>query len=186
MNDNTPEQSGMPLEDFYEDGKKLSVVKFQERHGEAFLLHRSDGGSLRPPQGPQRTVAADGSQLPGNPGGGMKTSYVVFPVKQTGRSMFAQLISVGRTKNNDVIISDVSISKFHAFFKKGENGKFFVQDAGSRNGTFVNGKKVPESGKGDPVLIQPGAKIRFGAVELTFQEAAELHDLVSWIARGGR
>jgi ABC-type multidrug transport system ATPase subunit len=54
----------------------------------------------------------------------------------------AQLMRIGRTPENDVVLSDLSVSKRHAELRKSPSGQFEILDIGSRNGTFVNGKRV--------------------------------------------
>lgn len=51
---------------------------------------------------------------------------------------------IGRDKCNAVIISDPKVSKYHAHitFKK---GTAYIQDAGSKNGIWINKKKIPEN-----------------------------------------
>ncbi|MGC4115915.1 MAG: FHA domain-containing protein [Myxococcales bacterium] len=73
-------------------------------------------------------------------------------------------ITVGRTKNNDVSINDERISRFHAYFRLTESG-WTLSDAGSRNGTFVDGvqldarrsRSLPEKG----LLDFGGYRVRF-------------------------
>jgi pSer/pThr/pTyr-binding forkhead associated (FHA) protein len=50
-------------------------------------------------------------------------------------------ITVGRTRNNDLFINDERISRFHAFFQV-RDGAWVISDAGSRNGTFVDGTRL--------------------------------------------
>ncbi len=53
-----------------------------------------------------------------------------------------RLIKVGRSQENDIVISDASVSKFHLeLFFDGE-GNAFLTDKNSTNGTFVNGLKI--------------------------------------------
>ncbi len=53
-----------------------------------------------------------------------------------------RLIKVGRSQENDIVISDASVSKFHLeLFFDGE-GNAFLTDKSSTNGTFVNGLKI--------------------------------------------
>src|SRR5688572_28096960 len=42
----------------------------------------------------------------------------VFPLVKKRGAPFADMITVGRTANNDVVIDDVTVSRFHAFFKQ--------------------------------------------------------------------
>lgn len=50
-------------------------------------------------------------------------------------------ITVGRTKNNDIWINDERISRFHAYFRL-QDGAWMLSDAGSRNGTFIDGVQL--------------------------------------------
>ena len=68
----------------------------------------------------------------------------VYAIAKSDRAPFSHFIAAGRTRNNDVVVLDVSVSKFHALFKKDANDVYSVQDAGSRNGTAIAGKPVPD------------------------------------------
>lgn len=74
-----------------------------------------------------------------------------------------QRLSVGRTKENDLMIDDVSVSKYHASLLMNAEGKYFVADTGSTNGTFVNGQRISY---GKAVRIRENDAVRFGAVEV--------------------
>lgn len=50
-------------------------------------------------------------------------------------------ILLGRSYNNDFILDDVHTAPHHAEVKRDEAGKLIVQDAGSRNGIVVQGKR---------------------------------------------
>src|SRR5690242_6179765 len=41
---------------------------------------------------------------------------LVFPIRKV-QAIFPSMITVGRTANNDVIVPDVQMSRFHAFFR---------------------------------------------------------------------
>ncbi len=49
--------------------------------------------------------------------------------------------SLGRDPRNDVAIHDDIISSFHAAILR-DAGTFYLEDAGSKNGTFLNGERV--------------------------------------------
>jgi hypothetical protein len=51
------------------------------------------------------------------------------------------IIKIGRSSDNDIIIPDRTVSGSHAVINK-EGDFYMVQDAGSTNGVFVNGKKI--------------------------------------------
>ena len=64
-------------------------------------------------------------------------------------------ISIGRSADSDIVISDPFCSGYHAFIYPSELG-YVVRDNNSKNGTFVNGKKIQaetELKKGDEILI---------------------------------
>lgn len=69
-------------------------------------------------------------------------------------------VSIGRDKSNSVVINDEGVSVFHAELRQ-EDGKLFVWDSGSVNGTYVNGEKI--TGKRE---IQTGDVIRFHLVDV--------------------
>ncbi len=50
--------------------------------------------------------------------------------------------TIGRGKDNDIVIKDHCISRNHAILQSTETGDFYLIDLGSRNGTFVNGRRV--------------------------------------------
>jgi pSer/pThr/pTyr-binding forkhead associated (FHA) protein len=50
-------------------------------------------------------------------------------------------IGIGRSPENAVVIHDEGVSRYHGRLLF-ENGSLWLQDAGSRNGVFVNGARV--------------------------------------------
>lgn len=63
-------------------------------------------------------------------------------------------ITIGRKGDNDIPIDNMSVSGLHAQILN-EGDSFFIEDLGSLNGTFVNGRKVTkdELFKGDAILV---------------------------------
>ncbi|MBQ7253602.1 MAG: FHA domain-containing protein [Bacteroidales bacterium] len=51
---------------------------------------------------------------------------------------------VGKSQRNRYNLVGDSVSRYHATFKEMKNGKWFIQDH-SKNGTFVNGSKIPSN-----------------------------------------
>ena len=70
-------------------------------------------------------------------------------------------ITVGRGLNNDVVLSEPSVSNQHAWFELDEYGSLMIQDAGSKNGTIVNGRRL---GMREVSWIQPMDQIKFGSL----------------------
>ncbi|MEZ6186173.1 MAG: FHA domain-containing protein [Planctomycetota bacterium] len=76
-------------------------------------------------------------------------------------SKFACILTLGRAANNNLRINIPSLSKFHAYFTYVAKEKaWYLADANSSNGTFLNGQELPSShGK---VKLDNGALMRFG------------------------
>lgn len=54
----------------------------------------------------------------------------------------SDIVTIGRSSENDIQISDKYISREHLRIRQ-KGDKFFVRDLGSENGTFVNGIQIP-------------------------------------------
>lgn len=53
-------------------------------------------------------------------------------------------ISIGRDMENDIVLQDAEVSRFHLRFHATENG-YLIEDLGSLNGTFVNENRLINS-----------------------------------------
>jgi signal transduction histidine kinase len=69
--------------------------------------------------------------------------------------------SIGRARHNDIALNEPSISKLHAHIDY-QGGHFYVEDAGSMHGVYVNATKIRRS------ELVPGAQIQLGNVTLKF------------------
>ncbi|MCU0525978.1 MAG: adenylate/guanylate cyclase domain-containing protein [Elainella sp. Prado103] len=69
----------------------------------------------------------------------------------------------GRGDDNNFVLPDRWISRNHAMLQRIETGEFYLIDMGSRNGSFVNGRRVSV-----PVTLQTGDRLTFGQTELEF------------------
>lgn len=68
--------------------------------------------------------------------------------------------TMGRHASNKLSIDDDSISRAHARFVL-EDGKYFVEDLTSRNGTFIQGKRITRAEIRDDDWVQLGARVAF-------------------------
>jgi len=73
------------------------------------------------------------------------------------RTVPARGLLFGRGADCDVIIENQSVSSRHFRILKGRTGKYFVEDLQSKNGTFLNGRRLPP---GNMVEVNPGDTIR--------------------------
>lgn len=87
---------------------------------------------------------------------------------------FPSMITLGRTQNNDVVVADTSISKFHAYFRV-VAGALELADAGSRNGSFVGERRL---GPKQPVRVAPGDHLRFARLAFQILSAADCWDFL--------
>lgn len=54
-------------------------------------------------------------------------------------------IKIGRGTNNDVVINDGVVSTYHAIITVSDFGEISIEDLNSKNGTFVNGKRITKA-----------------------------------------
>jgi ABC transport system ATP-binding/permease protein len=57
----------------------------------------------------------------------------------------ATAVTIGRTPDNGLVISDLGVSRKHAELRKSPSGRYQIIDLGSHNGTFVNGNRVDQA-----------------------------------------
>ncbi|WP_275562375.1 FHA domain-containing protein [Streptomyces sp. 5-6(2022)] len=95
------------------------------------------------PQAPQSNLAQSGPGAgPSGPAAGIATaqgdrSPTTFHQLAAGRVM-----RIGRALENDLVVSDLQVSRHHAEFRALPDGRFEIRDLGSHNGTYVNGQPV--------------------------------------------
>ena len=66
--------------------------------------------------------------------------------------------TIGRTRDCDLCLTDLSVSRMHALLVRREDG-WVLSDLGSHNGTRLNGWLVRE-----PVPVQAGDRVEFGSM----------------------
>jgi ABC transport system ATP-binding/permease protein len=95
--------------------------------------HRSPAVSGRPGTG--------GSPAPGASPFHGDRSPTTFHQLSLGRVM-----RIGRALENELVVSDLQVSRHHAEFTATPDGRFQIRDLGSHNGTYVNGQPMAKSG----------------------------------------
>lgn len=85
-------------------------------------------------------------------------------------SLNRSVINVGRRNTNEIVIDDIRVSRTHAQIRKTSQG-YFVFDAGSAGGTYVNGTRV------DKRQLKSGDVISLGGYKFIYlNEEAERID----------
>jgi hypothetical protein len=74
-----------------------------------------------------------------------------------------QEVTLGRARDNDVILDDPRVSRYHARIVQ-RYGQFVLQDLGSTYGTALHGQVIQES------VLRHGDRLSLGGVELFFEE----------------
>ena len=106
----------------------------------------------------------------------------VYPLIKKPGASFADMITIGRTPNNDVVLRDVTVSRFHAYFRQRAD-KWLMADAGSRNGSALEGAALEPRRERE---VTTGAAVRIGDFELTFFTAAQLFEVLQDGGPGSR
>ncbi|MFE9847814.1 FHA domain-containing protein [Streptomyces sp. NPDC005576] len=57
-----------------------------------------------------------------------------------------RVMRIGRALENELVVSDLQVSRHHAEFHATPDGRFEIRDLGSHNGTYVNGQQLHKSG----------------------------------------
>ncbi|WP_037841822.1 ABC transporter ATP-binding protein/permease, partial [Streptomyces sp. NRRL WC-3549] len=70
-----------------------------------------------------------------------------------------RVMRIGRALENELVVSDLQVSRLHAEFRATPDGRFEIRDLGSHNGTYVNGLPLSKSGS---ALIGPNDIVGVG------------------------
>lgn len=95
--------------------------------------------------------------------------------KRKGANRFS-MITVGRTKDNDVQIRANEISKVHAYLSFDDEGEVVIADAGSTNGTCVRGMSL-EPVK-DKIKLTSGDDVMFGVINTTYYKPSDFYSFL--------
>jgi pSer/pThr/pTyr-binding forkhead associated (FHA) protein len=79
----------------------------------------------------------------------------------------ADSISIGRDASNGIQINDAEISRRHARLQF-QGGKYVIEDAGSTNGTHVNGQRIMSA-----YVLKPSDVVSFGEGIVLGYESAD-------------
>ena len=82
---------------------------------------------------------------------------------------YKSVYNIGSNYRNEMIVNSQTVSRFHASVRVGKDGKVYIHDNGSRNGTMVNGVKIAAN---KDVRIKKGDNIVCGTEDVTDQIAA--------------
>src|SRR5450432_2368216 len=104
------------------------------------------------------------------PGGAPQTGLGFVRVeegKEPGRvfEIRKESLSIGRSRESDIFLEDLAVSRLHATILNLGNGNYALKDEGSANGTKVNGQLVS---KNQTYPLQEGDRVQLGQTVLVF------------------
>jgi len=107
----------------------------------------------------------------------------IVPLRKSHGNAFNMMITMGRAKNNDLVIPDQRVSKFHVYFRN-VGDEWRITDANSTNGTSVDGVNLETTQQS--VTLRSNSRIVLSeAIEVLFLEPADvyamLQDAKAWV-----
>ncbi|MFB6634525.1 FHA domain-containing protein [Streptomyces sp. NPDC056362] len=105
-------------------------------------------------QVPHQQVPHQQGPGPGHPGAaaGASSAYSDRSPTTFHQLSLGHVMRIGRALENELVVSDLQVSRHHAEFHATPDGRFEIRDLGSHNGTYVNGQPIP---KGGSALLGP-------------------------------
>ncbi|GAB2776140.1 FHA domain-containing protein [Streptomyces chlorus] len=111
------------------------------------------GRQQQPPQQPGSYQSAPQQSAPyvpqqQGPGGAAGAAPMYGDRSPTTFHQFSlgRVMRIGRALENDLVVSDLQVSRNHAEFHSTPDGRMEIRDLGSHNGTYVNGMPIAKGG----------------------------------------
>lgn len=139
-------------------GKELP--EFNQAHPHDWLIW--EAGRWKPPASSTVMLGDAAPQPPPAKPGGEALALALLPGANGN-------FTLGRGNECDAAINDGTLSQLHLVFLRDPRGNWTVRDAGSKNGSWLDGKKL-ESGK--PQSLRDGTRIVAAQVALTYYSPA--------------
>ncbi len=173
------------LEEFGGLHSSVPVVLVCEKAGERFILdawHAGAADILFTPLTPQSLDSSlqhcINRMLSREPERSVPVSGRFFYVDETGKGCWTNItpprLTLGRSQNNDLVLSQMGVSRFHAEVLV-QNGEFLLRDLGSKMGTCVNNVRVEQA------TLRDGDRVQIGGtqgISLTFHSSDILQTLL--------
>ena len=71
-------------------------------------------------------------------------------------------VTIGRHPDSSIFLDDVTVSRRHATVTRDGSGQYTLHDAGSLNGTYLDGDRIEHA------LLREGAQVQVGRFRLVF------------------
>jgi hypothetical protein len=99
--------------------------------------------------------------------------HFIVPLRKRalGAPSLTERISVGRARNNDIVLRHPSVSKFHAWLEVDDENTFYIAAGDSTNPTTLNGRRLTST---EVPPLHSGDVLMFGDLEALFCDAKVL------------
>ncbi|MHC5039832.1 MAG: FHA domain-containing protein [Planctomycetota bacterium] len=167
--------SPINLEMFSQIVRDISRDEFEKRYPHPFLLGTGPAPTAPASRRAFQTMA--GFQTADPPTSEAEKDLPVHPVLKSDRNSFRNMITLGRSDNNDIVIEHPSVSKFHAYLQADpKHIRYSICDADSRYGSFVEDRKLRPS---TPRNLKGGETLSFGkGARYTYFPSGDFYDYV--------
>jgi hypothetical protein len=104
---------------------------------------------------------------------------LVVPLATSDSLMLTYMLTIGRSASMDIQLTDPEVSRMHAYLRARE-GQWYIEDAGSMNGTYVNVEPLEPI---TPRLLVSGDEVILPPASLTFLSLPDLTALCALSAQ---
>ncbi|RLB54750.1 MAG: hypothetical protein DRI34_11615 [Deltaproteobacteria bacterium] len=166
------------ITDYLSDARSSPLEEFTSRHGNPVLVQRQLPDMMDPRNEYRSTLKMkidherQEVQVESTP---PRPESLVLEIAKSDRNSVAGKILVGRTETNDLVVAHLTVSKHHAYLRREEGGQVLLVDAGSTNGTKLNGRRLDAS---QPRQLADGDQVAFGDVAFTYYSPQGFYNLL--------
>ncbi|MFE6639311.1 FHA domain-containing protein [Streptomyces tendae] len=145
-------QQAPPVQDpFQQQAPPQQAPQHQAQQAPQHQAQQAGWQQQQPPQQqpvPQPQQAAPHFPQQQGPGGAAGAPPVHGDRSPTTFHQFSlgRVMRIGRALENDLVVSDLQVSRNHAEFHSTPDGRMEIRDLGSHNGTYVNGQPIAKGG----------------------------------------
>jgi hypothetical protein len=143
------------------DRKRLSEADFMQRWRSPVLIYApgkvEESGLRRTMTETNVRPMVEWSEIKDKMKADVNRFRVLRLVLDTGTKK--RTFRIGRERGLEIVINGRSVSKHHAELDVDDSGRLVLRDVGSKNGTFVDGRRI------ESAVLKPPAVITFGSTE---------------------
>lgn len=118
---------------------------------------------------PERTIQLSADSYPDPLIEDSGTTLVVIAGAQVGRTfkLSDTALRIGRASDAEFQLRDTGISRHHVSMYPDEDGRWWIEDLGSTNGTYINGSRISKA------ALQSGDHIKLGRALIHYQHRGD-------------